>query len=396
MLIASICNSSATLGVIRIILLLVKIICTAVPIILIMALMIAIVKEILNGKPEILSLIGATAVKKVIAAILIFFIPTFINIITNLMSDNSDIRYCIDNATFEGIDLARGREMEIYMESAVNNLSRGDLAKAKSMLEKLRDDNIKTQYSYKIYELEQYFEVADLVSIAENKRTKETYYAAEAALEKLPDGENKNKLLERLEKVEIWIEYDSNESGEVHTNSHTGIKYKIYNQGDSRWGHYKFSGGSTMESIGCMVTSAAVVSSSYDASITPVTVFNGQHRHSYPGTSVPSLTSSNYKLVSSAGYEGGGALSCASTIKNNLKKGNVVIIRVFGPHSLTTSAHYVALIDYNVSGDKVYVGNSKTTGNNQNAGWYPASDILYNIQYYAIFEPSSTLKNKYN
>lgn len=396
MLIATICNSSATLSVLRVILLLVKIICTAVPIILILSLMIAIVKEIINGKPEILSLIGASAVKKIIAAILIFFIPIFINIVTNLMSDNSDIRYCIENANFEGIDLARGRELEVYMDSAIKNLSRGDLAKAKSMVEKIRDESLKNVYRNKINELEQYFEVADMVSVAENKKTKEAYYAAEAAVKKLPDGENKNNLLERLEKIEIWIEYESEDSGEVHTNSYTGIKYKIYNQGDSRWRHYKFASGKTMESIGCMVTSAAVISSSYDGSITPITVFNSQHRHSYPATSVPSLTSSNYKVVASGGREGGGAISCASTIKNNLKKGNVVIIRVYGPHSLTTSAHYISLIDYDSANDKVYVGNSKTTGSNRNAGWYKSNDILYNIQYYAIFEPTSTLKNKYN
>jgi hypothetical protein len=123
-----------------------------------------------------------------------------------------------------------------------------------------------------------------------------------------------------------------------------------------------------------MITSVAVVSSPYNSSVTPLSVFNS-YRHTGPRDAIPKLTNT--------------ALSCdwgktdKSSIIGYLKSGKTVVIKVFGSKkggrsSYTSSQHYMALIDIN--GNNVFVGNSYSTSEKGRDGWHDIDKVLVSIQ----------------
>ena len=76
----AICDNSSVLNVMFIIKTLIMIISVVVPIILMLSLMVNIVKELMNGDPELLNKIKTSATKKMLATIIIFMIPTLVNV----------------------------------------------------------------------------------------------------------------------------------------------------------------------------------------------------------------------------------------------------------------------------------------------------------------------------
>ena len=176
----------------------------------------------------------------------------------------------------------------------------------------------------------------------------------------------------------------------VHTSSVSGIKYTVYNQADSTWGSVTYSDGSTIKDIGCMITSAAVVSSASNSKVTPKTVFDS-YKHSHPYTSVPPLSNNKFScsMVNSPSSD---------SIKQSLKSGNAVIIKVYGQNKggsskFTSSQHYMALVDINSAGDQIYVGNAYSSSGYGKSGWYSASEVLTSVQTAEICVPDSSLKN---
>ena len=172
----------------------------------------------------------------------------------------------------------------------------------------------------------------------------------------------------------------------MHINSINKIVYNLYDQSSSEWKGHTYSSGQTIAQNGCMNTSVAVVSSSYDKSITPVTVFN-KYRHSHPSSAVPGLTKN--------------AFSCSfgnankNDIVNALKSGNVVIIKVYGKNkggssSFTSSQHYMALIDINST--SIFVGNAYSNSTYGKAGWFSIDTVLTSVQTAEYCYPSSSLK----
>ena len=172
----------------------------------------------------------------------------------------------------------------------------------------------------------------------------------------------------------------------MHINSINKIVYNLYDQSSSEWKGHTYSSGQTIAQNGCMNTSVAVVSSSYDKSITPVTVFN-KYRHSHPSSAVPGLTKN--------------AFSCSfgnankNDIVNALKSGNVVIVKVYGKNkggssSFTSSQHYMALIDINST--SIFVGNAYSNSTYGKAGWFSIDTVLTSVQTAEYCYPSSSLK----
>lgn len=170
----------------------------------------------------------------------------------------------------------------------------------------------------------------------------------------------------------------------------TRIRYNIYYQNDSRWGAVKYPSGETITSNGCMITSIAVVSSAYDSSITPKTVFDSGHRHSYPRNAINSLSNGMFSCTSGS--------TNAATIKNALAGGQVVIIKVYGSKnngssSFTSSQHYMALLDFKEN--KIFVGNGYSSGGSGLAGWFDASKVLTSVQTADYCTPTQALLDKY-
>lgn len=180
------------------------------------------------------------------------------------------------------------------------------------------------------------------------------------------------------------------QSASYYKNPVNRVRYNIYYQNDTRWGAVKYPSGDTINQIGCMISAIAVVVSANDSSVTPKTVFDSGHRHSYPRNAINSLSNGAFSCVS-------GSTSSAN-ILNALADGKVVVIKVYGQKkggqsSFTTSQHYMALLGYN--NGNIFVGNGYSTSGSGQAGWFNSSKVLTSVQEADYCIPSQALLNKY-
>ena len=168
-------------------------------------------------------------------------------------------------------------------------------------------------------------------------------------------------------------------SNVTHTNSINGITFNLYSQTDPRWTGRVFNTGRTLGEYGCMLTSTAVVSSGYDKTVTPETVFDSKYRSSYPRDGITGFAGSKFSC--SAGS------TSSSSIINALRQGQIVVIMVYGggansskkgSSKFTGSQHYMALID--ISGDRIFVGNGYATYTYGQTGWFSANEVLTSVQ----------------
>lgn len=207
----------------------------------------------------------------------------------------------------------------------------------------------------------------------------------------IENGGNKTgSLLTDPSKYEVGSSSSTSASGSTYTSSKNKIKYNLYNQADSRWASYKYDSGSTVEQSGCMITSIAVVSSAYNDSISPLTVFNSVHRHNHPRNAINGLTSGAFTCSSGS--------TSSSSITNALNKGQVVVVKVYGRKKggsspFTSSQHYMALIDIN--GSKIFVGNAYSSSGHGLAGWFSTSEVLTSVQSADYCTPTDSLLAKY-
>lgn len=109
-MILSICESSSVLKVIYMVKTIITIIKVSVPIMLIISLMIDYARAVINN--DELKKSNKKLVSKIIAALLIFLIPTFISLIINIVGTNSQIKHCLDNANPDSIKVFEENEKE--------------------------------------------------------------------------------------------------------------------------------------------------------------------------------------------------------------------------------------------------------------------------------------------
>ena len=197
-MILSVCSNSSVLQILYIIKIIIRAICIIVPIILIVSLSISFAQGVMSAEiNEILK----KSIPKIVAAILVFLIPTFVNIITSITGSKGYIG-CLNNATIEGIKQAKYDEVNVYIEKANSSLNRGDLSIAKSKINKLSDESQKEELLNKIKETESKIsKIEEIMNYSENTITQEKYDEALAFANKLPDGNSKSSLLEKLENL---------------------------------------------------------------------------------------------------------------------------------------------------------------------------------------------------
>lgn len=139
-MILSICDNIDILKIIRIIKIIITIIKIVVPILLILFCMIDVVKVVLSNDVDINGKILKNWISKGIAALLIFLIPTFVNILADLgNADTNAISKCINDSTAERIESLITEQAEKYLKTAKESLTSGDLAAAQSAVAKVKD-----------------------------------------------------------------------------------------------------------------------------------------------------------------------------------------------------------------------------------------------------------------
>ena len=154
-MILNICSEPRVLSIIRIIKVVITIIKIAVPIILILSIMISYMKVLTNNDTDALSKTNKSVVPKLIAAILVFLIPTLVHTLTNLVSSDNEYYDCIKSSTKEGVRSAYVKRAEQMVLDAKNTLNTGLYTAAKVAVSNLDEGSEKTQLQgelTKVYE----------------------------------------------------------------------------------------------------------------------------------------------------------------------------------------------------------------------------------------------------
>lgn len=146
-MILSICDVPEVLKVIRIIKIVIEIIKIAVPIILIVSLMIDLTKAELSNDSDAINKTGKLSINKIIAVVLIFLIPTFVNIITNVVMPGFSYSSCINNATEEGITASYETNMKKIMDEANDKKDFNSYSVAISYLKNIKNKELYQKYS---------------------------------------------------------------------------------------------------------------------------------------------------------------------------------------------------------------------------------------------------------
>ena len=222
MTILGICDSLEVLKVLQIVRTVITIIKIVVPILLLLACTISFVKAVKND--DELDKVKKGIVSKVIAAMLIFFIPTFVNMIGKMASvDTSEFAKCIQNSTDEKIEEIQGDRAEEYLERLRNSLSLADYSEAYSIINKLKESERKNQLMERLNILKSYVDLKDeIYKLAKNYDSKvaKTLYEKVNAIS---DEVVKEKLLAVLEEAEVGKPLNVAAGSSVKT--YKGMKY---------------------------------------------------------------------------------------------------------------------------------------------------------------------------
>lgn len=341
-----------------------QVIFTLLPIGLIVYITIDLFKNVASNNEKEQSKNNSLIIKRIIYAVLIFFVPTIVNLVNGLLG-NLGVEYatylnCANKNDIQQVILTKAENL---VEQATSTLDSTDYEQAKDVVSKIKDDKIRTEYENKLNLIEE-----DVTNSDENSNTPED--------DKPGNTTNPSK---------------GETTDKYHVSSVSGIKYYLYNQNDSRWENIKYRGDITIGVEGCALTSAAVIASSYDKTITPATVNDTSKivGTDAPSTNIEYLTKNNFTCEHKTMYD--------KDLISDLKQGKVAVIYV-GPESpFTTLHHFMALIDITKDGNEIYVGNAmgSGTGTYNRSAWYSTTDVLTGRSYSVyLCTPSQSMYNR--
>ncbi len=149
-MILSVCEVPEVLKVMRIVNIVIQIIRIAVPIILIVSAMIDLVRAVSNSE---LNKITKPMVAKVVAAVLIFLIPTFVRVVANIAGNDGEYEKCLGNITKETIELAYEKQEEILVSKAEESVDLNDYNNGISYLLNINDKTKKEEFQKRLDEV---------------------------------------------------------------------------------------------------------------------------------------------------------------------------------------------------------------------------------------------------
>ena len=142
-MILNVCDSPSVMEVLRIVNIVINIIKIVVPVILIISCMLELTGIVGNSKTE---KIGKSLVTKIVAAILVFLIPTFVNIIGTTLGSKVNVLNCLRPITRADIDNLYNNKMEELTTEAEESLNVDDYNAAHNYLINIKDAKLKTSY----------------------------------------------------------------------------------------------------------------------------------------------------------------------------------------------------------------------------------------------------------
>ena len=238
MMILHICDLPDVLSVFRILNIVITIIKIVVPIILIVSLSINYLNAVKSNDYDALAKANKQLVPKIIAVVLIFYIPIFVDIIAGISYfDDGNYKKCLDNANKEYISSLIDTEARMALNVVKESSSSSDYYDALAKINKIKDAELRSSM------------MKELEALKPNIKNNSGG---------TPGTNNNNN--------NINIDISPGSSGSIYNS--LGIIY--YNQCDKRWGNIEYDiGGGTSEnghatvcSSGCGYTSFAMIAAS--------------------------------------------------------------------------------------------------------------------------------------
>ena len=197
-MIMSICNNGDILKALMYFKLVINIIRIVVPIILIISISITLLRVINDKDNDALNKSLKGIVAKSVAAILVFMIPMFVNIIANIAGNDQSYLSCIEMATRDNVNAAYRLQALPLIDKARETLSSADYAAAKRAINKITDKEVKAKLIKELDSVAVYISINnEIEELAMNYDVKK-YKALKAKIEAIEDDEIREKLLQTL------------------------------------------------------------------------------------------------------------------------------------------------------------------------------------------------------
>lgn len=195
-MILKICDNGDLLNILRIIRIIIIIIKIVVPIILIVTGMLDFASAAKEGET---SKVFSIFTKRVIASLLIFFIPTFVGLIADAVSYDSDnYLSCISNATEEGVKQAYTNNSRQLINIAKKTLNYSDYQIALTSINKLSDANEKNQLLNELNKIKRYIELKQEILELNKNYDSDKYAKIYSEIQKITDADVKKTLTKLL------------------------------------------------------------------------------------------------------------------------------------------------------------------------------------------------------
>ena len=198
MITGMLCEDGDYLSAIRIILIIVNIIKVVLPIIIIGSAIIEIAKVITSNQEIKFDEHVSKLIKKIIAGIIVFFVPNILDGILILIQDEStNYHLCIEHANLDYIREAYNTQEQKLIDKARESLEMSHYQDAVYYLKKIKDSNKKAEFQKQLDEIKYYL---DIISKINNMDKKEEYTPIKNEItSNVKDGTVQKKLLDLLE-----------------------------------------------------------------------------------------------------------------------------------------------------------------------------------------------------
>lgn len=333
--ILSLCGEPEILTVLKLVNTVLGIIRVVVPITLIVSLSLTYLSAVASKNDDLVSAAIRQSVTKMLAAILVFFVPTFAAVIFNVASGDDTYKTCLANATTENIEKAYDMRASDLISRAKDNMQYYTYMEALRAVRNVSDGNKKAQYEEELKDIKYILDVKDLIAKVARTKKNSDYEKAAEAIEGIKDPAIKQDLENELESIAASMNsYYGEYSSPGSVANALGLPY--YAQCDPRWGglRYDIGGGSnggpaTFCSSSCGYTSLSMIVAgmSRDMTITPVTMVEGLR-----GINIASGG------MTSRGY---GAASQGELTNNNFLSKYGIRARTLGVGSYDTTAQSI-------------------------------------------------------
>ncbi len=164
MYILSLCDVEEVQQILGIVKMIVDFIKIIVPIILMVSAMITLMLDIKAGNEDALAKSKKLLINKAIAAVLIFFVPTLVDLVLNLAAGETEYKKCFNVSSAAPTNETSINNASTYLTSAESSLDRKDYNKAYDSINKLEDETLKNEYLSRLEKLDELIKENEKIS----------------------------------------------------------------------------------------------------------------------------------------------------------------------------------------------------------------------------------------